>query len=181
MKTSSRQLITRLLALDPYGMAVAAARAVASGLQQLIRVERTILRGSAAREGGLGVAPASVPAVGFAGRTVRRDVLVLRISVVDVDNHRNRWKDRVVDLELRHLGVGQTLVEDLDRLDMQPGVLTAANATDGTAVVEEHHDIERRRHDAARGRPLTVRQPFSLAAAVEVGRGVLVRTRADRE
>ena len=79
-----------LLALDPYVIAVAAARAVASGLQIFIRGERTILRARTAREGGLGVAPASVPEVGFAGRTVRRDVLVLRILVDAADNQRRQ-------------------------------------------------------------------------------------------
>ena len=51
---------TVLLALDPYVIALAAARAVVgsgSGLQKIARVEWTMLRARAAREGGLGVGP----------------------------------------------------------------------------------------------------------------------------
>ena len=94
-----------------------------------------------------------------------------------------RWgEDRAVNLELRHLVVGQTLVKDLDRLDAHNGVLSAADAGVNTrAVVEEHHDIKRRRHNTARLRPRAVRRPLGLTAAVIVGRRVLVRPRADRD
>ena len=52
------------------------------------------MRARAAREGGLGVGPASVPEVGFAGRTVRRHVLILRIRGADFDNRRRRRRRR---------------------------------------------------------------------------------------
>ena len=82
------QCVGHLLALNPYLIAVAYRAVACSGLQKLVRVERTILGARAAREGGLGVDPASVPEVGFAGRTVKGHVLILRIRGADSDNSR---------------------------------------------------------------------------------------------